>query len=101
MHNAKFDLGFLEQEMKAIQKSFSFPKIICSVELSQALYPQEKSHNLNAISKRCGLSIKKGEERHRALGDVILTAEVLIRFSEENPLIFSGMLDQLCTSIEK
>jgi DNA polymerase-3 subunit epsilon len=95
IHNAKFDLSFLENESKKAKKSLVLPKIICSVQLSRELYPFERSHNLNAISKRLGLKIKSGENRHRALGDVLLTAEMIRKFAEDNPLIFEGVLENL------
>ena len=95
IHNAKFDLGFLESEMKRIGQSLQLPKVVCSVDLSRKLYPQYKYHNLNAIAKNMGLSIQKDQKRHRALGDVILTAEALLKFYEENSLIFLGTLEQI------
>lgn len=95
IHNAKFDLSFLEAEAAALGKTLNLPKIICSVELSKNLYPSHQYHNLDAIAKRMGLAIKDGELRHRALGDVIMTGEAILKFYEENPLTFLGTLESL------
>lgn len=95
IHNAQFDLRFLEAEAQKIGKSLKLPKVICSVELSKNLYPDHRFHNLDAIAKRFGLEIKNGELRHRALGDVIMTGEALLKFYEENPLTFLGTLESL------
>jgi len=95
IHNAKFDLSFLKAEYARCQRALKLPKVVCSVELSKAFYPELRTHNLNAIAKRFDLEIKEGELRHRALGDVILTGEVILKFYEENPLIFLGSLESL------
>lgn len=95
IHNAKFDLEFLEYEMKHCEKCLKLPKIICSVNLSRYLYPESQYHNLDAIAKRFGLKMQDGELRHRALGDVLMTAEALIKFYEDNPLTFFGTLENL------
>jgi DNA polymerase III epsilon subunit len=95
IHNAKFDLGFLNAEMKRCGKKLKLPKIICSVELSRKLYPEFKGHNLNVIAKRLGLFIKTGENRHRALGDVIMTGQAILKFQDDNPLTFLGTLESL------
>jgi DNA polymerase III subunit epsilon len=98
IHNAKFDIGFLEAEMERINKPLKLPKIVCSVDLSRMLYPQFQRHNLNALAKNFGLSISQGENRHRALGDVILTGEAILKIYEENALTFLGTLEQLSNS---
>jgi len=98
MHNAKFDLGFLEAEARHANRELRLPRVVCSVELSKNLYPQFRYHNLNAIAKNFGLSVKEGEGRHRALGDVFLTGEALLKFYEENALTFIGTVEQLANN---
>jgi len=95
IHNSKFDLNFLIAETEKNNITLRLPKIICSVALSKNLYPSYQSHNLNAIAKRLGLEITDGELRHRALGDVIMTGEAVLKFHEENPITFLGTLEQL------
>ncbi len=98
IHNAKFDLWFLDNEAKLSNTELILPKIVCSVELSKQFYPTKSYHNLNSIAKSFWLSIKSGELRHRALGDVILTAEAIIKFYEENALTFYWTLEQIANT---
>lgn len=64
-HNAQFDYGFLELEFLRHEIPFSAPQV-CTVKLSQFLYPAYQRHNLDAISARFGISVEK---RHRAFDD--------------------------------
>lgn len=65
-HNVRFDHGFLAHEMERAGDLLNV-QTLCTVRLSRALYPQFKSHGLDAISQRHGLH---NEARHRAMGDV-------------------------------
>jgi DNA polymerase-3 subunit epsilon len=65
-HNARFDHGFLLGEFARLQTELRV-KTLCTVQLSRALYPQHRSHSLDAIMQRHGLS---STARHRAMGDV-------------------------------
>lgn len=65
-HNVRFDHGFLKNEFKRIGIDLR-QKVLCTVKLSRALYPQHRSHGLDAIIARHGLS---SMARHRAMGDV-------------------------------
>jgi DNA polymerase-3 subunit epsilon len=67
-HNVRFDHGFLLNEFARIDIDLRV-KTLCTVRLSRLLYPQFKSHGLDAIMQRHGLST---QARHRAMGDVIL-----------------------------
>ena len=67
-HNARFDYGFLKNEFRRLQMNFQ-AKVLCTVKLSRALYPQHRRHNLDALAERHGLS---SQNRHRALGDARL-----------------------------
>ena len=95
MHNSKFDIAFLLEENKKAGDLFQLPKTICSVELSKLLNPKLTRHNLNSLSKHFNVFMKEGENRHRALGDVIMTSEILLKFYQSNPLIFNGTLEQI------
>lgn len=65
-HNARFDHGFLKNEFKRIGIDLR-QKVLCTVKLSRKLYPQHRSHGLDAIIARHQLVC---EARHRAMGDV-------------------------------
>ena len=65
-HNVRFDHGFLLNEFTRIDHSLRI-KTLCTVRLSRLLYPQHKSHGLDAIMQRHQLQT---DARHRAMSDV-------------------------------
>jgi len=65
-HNARFDHGFLLSEFARVETPLRV-KTLCTVRLSRLLYPQHRSHGLDAIMQRHGLA---SSARHRAMGDV-------------------------------
>ena len=71
-HNVAFDYSFVQNEFKRSGIEWNAPKL-CSVNLSRALYPKERSHNLDSIIERFDIAIS---ERHRALPD----AEAVLAF---------------------
>src|SRR5258708_17528254 len=71
-HNVRFDYGFLRYEFKRHDRSF-IEKHLCTVKLSQHLFPQYQRHNLDSIIDRFGISCLR---RHRAFDD----AKVLFDF---------------------
>ena len=77
-HNVRFDHGFLKTEFKRIGINLR-QKVLCTVKLSRLLYPQHKSHGLDAIMQRHHLTTIA---RHRAMGDV----EVMLAFLESAKL---------------
>jgi DNA polymerase-3 subunit epsilon len=64
-HNARFDYGFLKNEFKRLGMDFQ-PRVLCTVKLSRALYPEHHRHGLDALIARHSLAC---DARHRALGD--------------------------------
>jgi DNA polymerase-3 subunit epsilon len=64
-HNARFDYGFLKNEFKRLERAFQ-PRVLCTVKLSRALYPEHHRHGLDALIARHNLGC---DARHRALGD--------------------------------
>jgi DNA polymerase-3 subunit epsilon len=64
-HNVSFDYSFIMQEFKRLDRSFA-PSRLCTVKLSRALYPSERSHKLEALIQRHGFSFAS---RHRAYDD--------------------------------
>ncbi|UPA22420.1 3'-5' exonuclease [Candidatus Peribacteria bacterium] len=76
-HNAAFDKGFLENEKDFCWGYVELPEILCTMRLSQSLFPTQFRHNLDILSQRFELPFEGG--RHRALPDVIQTAKILIK----------------------
>lgn len=67
-HNARFDHGFLRSEFKRAGIRFQ-PDVLCTVQLSRAIYPAERRHGLDALIERHALV---PFARHRALADADL-----------------------------
>lgn len=72
-HNVRFDYSFLKQEFKRTGRTF-LPKQLCTVKLSRALYPEQKSHKLQSLIERHGFSYEK---RHRAYDDAYVLWQFL------------------------
>jgi DNA polymerase III epsilon subunit family exonuclease len=79
-HNANFDMSFLHCEKEMCWGYIDLPECICTMRLSQALFPTEFGHSLDAVARRLNLTIPQA--RHRALPDVILTAHALLKMVE-------------------
>lgn len=74
IHNASFDVGFLNEELKRVQRSAfetHCAKVIDTLVLSKNLSPG-KRHNLDALCERYGVS-----NAHRTLHGALLDAELL------------------------
>ncbi|SAL21042.1 DNA polymerase III subunit epsilon [Caballeronia arvi] len=67
-HNAHFDHGFLKGEFRRLGLRFA-PDVLCTVQLSRAVYPTETRHGLDALVDRHALV---PSARHRALADADL-----------------------------
>lgn len=76
-HNATFDMSFLTKEKELCWGYIDVPECLCTMRLSRALYPGEFGHSLDAVARRLELQIPTA--RHRALPDVILTAQALLK----------------------
>ncbi len=74
-HNAAFDMRFLELSQAETGLHFDQP-VLDTLLLSAVVHPEQGSHRLDAIAQRFGLPVF---DRHHALGDALLTAEVWLR----------------------
>lgn len=75
-HNASFDMSFLETEKEFCWGYLELPEAFCTMKLSQHLWPTAFRHTLDQVGTRLNLEIPK--DRHRALPDVLLTADALV-----------------------
>ncbi|MCZ7653162.1 MAG: exonuclease domain-containing protein [Rhodocyclaceae bacterium] len=80
-HNARFDYGFLKNEFKRLGREFQ-PRVLCTVKLSRALYPEHHRHGLDALIVRHNLAC---DARHRALGDARVLWEFVQLAYREKP----------------
>ncbi|GAA5511353.1 DNA polymerase III PolC-type [Deinococcus carri] len=80
-HNIGFDGGFMRAAARRHGLVWSPPAEYCTVQLSRQAFPRERTHNLDVLAQRLGLSFAPGA-RHRSLGDVQVTAEAFVRLTE-------------------
>jgi len=81
-HNVRFDYGFLRNEYRRFDHSFSL-KHFCTVKLARLLYPGFAKYNLDSIIDRFKLSC---ENRHRAFDDAKVLWEFYQKAMQEIPL---------------
>ena len=81
IHNAPFDLGFLNGELSMIKKKFIDKKyVIDSLEVARNKFPGT-SNSLDALCKRFNIDLSK-RTKHNALLDCELLREVYINLLE-------------------
>ena len=76
-HNAAFDMGFLETEKEFCWGYIDLPECLCTMRLSQNLFPTAFRHNLDSVCERFNIPLPVN--RHRALPDVLITANILLK----------------------
>lgn len=76
IHNAEFDLGFINQHIFAKRKRELKNKAVCTLKVSRYLLPALASHKLSSLAQHFGI---KANNSHRALGDVETTFELWFR----------------------
>ena len=74
-HNVGFDMSFLRLKEAQTGVRFTQP-VLDTLLLDAALHPDHERHSLEAIAARLGVPVVG---RHTALGDALVTGEVLVR----------------------
>ncbi len=74
-HNAAFDMRFLQLKETETGVAFRQP-VLDTLLLSALLHPNQATHSLEAITERFGIKIVG---RHTALGDALVTGELLLK----------------------
>lgn len=79
-HNVMFDWSFVSAELA--QTSGGVPDVpkLCTVRMCRRLVPQLRQRNLDVVTRHFGVEI---HARHRAYGDALATARVLLRLLDE------------------
>ena len=91
IHNAPFDLGFLNYELQLIRKNeIKKEQVIDSLEIARTKYPGA-SNSLDALCKRFNIDLSR-RSKHNALLDCELLREVYINLldAKEPKLFFSN-----------
>jgi DNA polymerase III subunit epsilon len=79
-HNVSFDWGFVRNEL--LECTGDPPELdrLCTVRLGRLILPELRSHALGSLSAHLGIGITA---RHRAGGDALATARVLLHLLME------------------
>ena len=79
-HNASFDWGFVQTEL--LRATGDAPRVprLCTVRMVRRLVPALRRRNLDVVTRHFGVDI---HARHRAHGDALATARVLLRLLDE------------------
>ena len=75
-HNAGYDWGFVRAEMRRAGAAVPRGPRLCTIHLARRLLPGLERRGLDAVARYYGIEIS---ERHRARGDAIATARILLR----------------------
>ncbi len=74
-HNAAFDMKFLKMKESGVGVVFNNP-VLDTMLLSSVIHPHQPAHALDRLVPRYGIALK---DRHRALGDAFMTAELFLK----------------------
>ena len=79
-HNATFDWGFVSAELLSATGDVPDVPKLCTVRMCRRLVPELRRRNLDVVARHFGVPI---HARHRAHGDALATARVLLRLLDE------------------
>ncbi|WP_303720823.1 exonuclease domain-containing protein [Malonomonas rubra] len=91
-HNAAFDMRFLQLKEESTGIRFENP-VLDTLLLSSIIHPNQDSHSLEGLAERLNVTIVG---RHTALGDAIVTAEVLLKML---PLLKANGINTLAEAL--
>jgi len=74
-HSVNFDYSYIYEEFKSLGADFKRKKL-CTVRLSRKLFPGYSSYSLGVLCANLGIDV---ENRHRAMGDAMATAQLFER----------------------
>ena len=81
-HPASFDINFIQQVSKTWGLPYPTPPYIDSHSLAGSLFELDKNY-LDDLIKRYGILLR---ERHHALNDAVMTAEIFIELLKEDQI---------------
>ena len=74
-HNASFDIGFINAQLKRMNIGAVQNPVIDTLELARFLYPELKNHRLNTLCKHLNIELT---QHHRAIYDAEATGYLLV-----------------------
>jgi DNA polymerase III subunit epsilon len=102
IHNAEFDLGFLDHEFKLCGKKFLpfeeyVSKIVCTLQMARNKHPGQKN-NLDVLCKRYGVDNSK-RDLHGALLDSEILADVYLAMTGGQETL--GLSEQVSEIVDR
>ena len=79
-HNARFDWGWVSRQLAEAVGEVPNVERLCTVQMVRRLLPRLRRRNLDAVARHYGIDVA---DRHRAYGDALATARILIRLLDE------------------
>lgn len=79
-HNVRFDWGFIRHELLEATGDAPEPAFLCTLRLGRFLLPRLRRYGLDALTGHFGIPI---HSRHRAYGDALATARLLLHLLRE------------------
>ena len=78
-HNASFDIHVLRRLLRHYQLDFNPFYYICTVKISQKVWPEMENHKLNTVSQHLQISL----HHHHAASDAIAAGYIFLKALEE------------------
>ncbi|MXX56416.1 MAG: 3'-5' exonuclease [Gemmatimonadetes bacterium] len=91
-HNAKFDWGWIRAQLGDALGDVPEVQRLCTISLTRRLVPELHHRNLDALADYFDISI---HQRHRAYGDALATARILLRLLDRAENLGIGDLHSL------
>lgn len=91
-HNVWFDFNFIRHSMHRSNKTFN-RDLLCTVQLSRKLFPDQHSHGLDALMEAHGIT---NDSRHRAHGDAAVLHDF---FRVVSKLVAQRRLRNVCKDV--
>jgi DNA polymerase III epsilon subunit family exonuclease len=79
-HNVRFDWGWVSRQLAEAIGDVPSVERLCTVQMARRLLPRLRRRNLDAVARHYGIDVG---DRHRAHGDALATARILIRLLDE------------------
>ncbi len=97
-HNARFDWGWVSQQLAEAVGEVPNVECLCTVRMVRRLLPRLRRRNLDAVARHYGIDVA---DRHRAHGDALAPARILIRLLDEAGRRGLADLDALSAFLRK